>query len=488
MNRYVAFDLGAESGRVIVGTLQDGRMNLEVLHRFPNGPVQIGETLHWDVLGIHRELKTGLQAYGAKHGRELRSIGCDSWGVDFGLLDRNGALLGNPVHYRDARTDGIPERLFRNVPKKDVFRHTGIQIMQINTLYQLYSMQCSDSPLLPLAETLLPIADLQHYFFTGEKAAEFSLATTTQMYDPTRKEWATDMLQTLGLPVHILPDVIAPGTVLGTLRERIAQECGVRQAGVVAPACHDTASAVAAVPAVGEDWMYLSSGTWSLLGVEVAEPIIEDRSYQLNFTNEGGVDGTYRFLKNIMGLWGVQECKRQWEREGEAMDYNEIVAMAAAADPFHTRIDPGDESFLAPGGMPARIEAYCRERNRPVPPSKGSMIRSLFEGLAMVYRETIEQIESLTGRTYKTLHIVGGGSQNRLLNQFVADCTGKVVQAGPVEATAYGNCLMQAIALGDIGSLAEARAIVRASVACETFEPSADRAVWEERYAGFRGD
>lgn len=488
MNRYVAFDLGAESGRVIVGTLQDGRMELEVLHRFPNGPVQIGETLHWDVLGIHRELKTGLQAYGAKYGRDLRSIGCDSWGVDFGLLDRNGAILGNPVHYRDARTDGIPERLFREVPKKEVFRHTGIQIMQINTLYQLYSMKCNDSPILPLAETLLPIADLQHFFFTGEKAAEFSLATTTQMYDPTRKEWATDMLQTLGLPVGILPDVIAPGTVLGTLRERIAQECGVRQAGVVAPACHDTASAVAAVPAEGEDWMYLSSGTWSLLGVEVAEPILDDRSYQLNFTNEGGVDGTYRFLKNIMGLWGVQECKRQWEREGDAMDYNGIVAMAEAAAPFLTRIDPGDAAFLAPGGMPARIEAYCREHNRPVPPSKGAMVRSLFEGLAMVYRETIEQIESLTGRTYNVLHIVGGGSQNRLLNQFVADCTGKVVQAGPVEATAYGNCLMQAIALGDIGSLAEARAIVRASVECEMFEPSKERGVWDEKYAGFRAD
>lgn len=488
MNRYVAFDLGAESGRVIVGSLREGRMELETLHRFPNGPVQIGETLHWDVLGIHRELKAGLQAYGAKYGRELRSLGCDSWGVDFGLLDQDGRLLTNPVHYRDARTNGIPERLFREFPKKEVFRTTGIQIMQINTLYQLYSMKCHGDPVLPLAACLLPMADLQHFFFTGEKVAEFTLATTTQLYDPSRKEWATGMLETLGLPTRILPDVVAPGTVIGTLRERIAQECGVRQTGVVAPACHDTASAVAAVPAEGEDWMYLSSGTWSLLGVERIEPIIDDHSYPLNFTNEGGVDGTYRFLKNIMGLWVVQECKRQWERDGDAMDYNEIVRIAEDAPPFATRIDPGDAAFLAPGGMPERIEAYCREHNRPVPESKGAMVRSLFEGLAMVYRETIEQIESLTGRTYNVLHVVGGGSQNHLLNQFVADCTGRVVKAGPVEATAYGNCLMQAIALGDIGSLAEARSIVRASVEVRTFEPSADRAVWDDRYAHFRAD
>jgi rhamnulokinase len=483
--KYLAFDLGAESGRAIAGILDGGKMTLDVLHRFPNGPVRLLDTIYWDAPGIHRELRAGLQAYKAKYGAELAGLGTDSWGVDFGLLDRNGDLLGNPVHYRDARTDGMPEALFKIVPRKDLYARTGIQVMQLNTIYQLFALAKNDSPLLQVARSLLCMADLQNYFFTGEKAQEFSLATTTQMYDPVKNEWATDLLAQVGIPTGILPEIVAPGSVVGTLRESIAQEYGVKSCPVIAPACHDTAAAVAAVPGTGDDWLYLSSGTWSLLGAEIPEPIINDRSCALNFTNEGGVDGTYRFLKNITGLWIVQECKREWTREGVDMDYAEITRLAEEAPGLKTIINPADESFLTPGDMPRKIAAYCSKTGQAAPESKGAFVRAALESLALIYRKTLGEIESLTGKTYQTIHIVGGGSQNRLLNQFTADATGRTVKTGPVEATAFGNCLMQAIALGDVGSLAEAREIVRNSIEMETFTPAKNRSAWEDAYGRF---
>lgn len=484
--RYVAFDLGAESGRAVVGSLAGEKLELEVMHRFPNGPVRVNDTLHWDAIRIHAELKQGLAAASAQYGESLASIGTDSWGVDFGLLDRTGALLGNPVHYRDARTNGMPEALFKIMPKKKVFQHTGIQIMQINTLYQLFSLVKGRSQLLEIAETMLPMADLQNYFLTGEKAAEFTLATTTQAYDPNASDWSYEILTPCGIPRRIMPEVVAPGSIVGQLYDHIAEECGLRPIPVVAPACHDTAAAVAAAPAEGDDWLFLSSGTWSLLGAELDAPLINDRTYQLNFTNEGGVDGTFRFLKNIMGLWLVQECKRQWAREGEDIDYGELVKLADAAPAFRGVIDPNSEDFLAPGGMPERIAAYLSRTGQTVPESKGGFVRVALESLALCYRHAVEAIQEVTDKTYRVIHVVGGGSQNRLLNQFLADATGLVVKSGPVEATAFGNCLMQAVALGDIGSLAEARRIVRASAMVETFDPSSDRGAWEEAYGRYR--
>lgn len=482
VRRYLAFDLGAESGRAIAGSLEGGKLSLDVLHRFPNGAVSVLDTLYWDVIGIHRELQTGLAAYGAKYGKVLDSIGTDSWGVDFGLLGSDGHLLGNPVHYRDSRTDGMPEALFKTVPKRKLYSRTGIQVMPINTIYQLYAMVKSGSPLLDMADSMLMIADLQNYFFTGEKAQEFSLATTSQMYDPNASDWATETLQTLGIPTRILPEVVAPGSVVGNLRVPVAQSCGVTSCPVIAPACHDTAAAVAAVPAEGDDWLYLSSGTWSLLGAELPEPLINEETEAANFTNEGGVDGTFRFLKNITGLWIVQECRRQWERAGQSHDYAEITQMASEAQPFKAVIDPADPSFLSPGDMPARITEFCHRTGQPVPESKGEFVRIALESLALVYRRTVETIERLTGREYGTLHIVGGGTQNKLLNQFAADATGLQVKTGPVEATAFGNCLMQAIAIGDIGSLSEAREIVRASVEIDAYEPASNRDVWHKAY------
>ncbi len=483
---YLAFDLGAESGRAIAGTFEEGRMKLDVLHRFPNGPVQVGETLHWDVLNLHAQIKNGLAACVAKYGKDIASMGTDSWGVDFGLLDRDARLIGNPVHYRDSRTDGMPEALFKIVPRKTVFQRTGIQIMQINTLYQLFSMVRANSPLLEIAETFLPMADLQNFFLTGEKVAEFTLATTSQMYDPNLSDWSHETLEAVGIPARLCPDVVAPGSIVGELRDRIAEENGLRSVPVIAPASHDTAAAVAAVPASGDDWLFCSSGTWSLLGAELNEPMIDERTAQLNFTNEGGVDGTYRFLKNLAGLWIVQECKRHWEREGACHDYAELTRLAEDAAPFKAMINPGAEEFLAPGGMPARVVEACTRGGFPAPQTKGEIVRTALESLALIYRETIESVEEVTGKRFGVLHIVGGGTQNTLLNQFVANATGRVVKTGPVEATAFGNCLMQAIALGDIGSLVEAREIVRNSVEVTTHEPGGDRARWEDAYARFQ--
>ena len=482
MSRYLAFDLGAESGRATIGSLSDGRMTLEVIHRFPNGPVQLGETLYWDEPGLFREIKAGLAACGG----EVDSIGIDSWGVDYGLLDRNGELLGNPVHYRDSRTTGMMARVFSRLAREEIYRCTGIQFMQLNTLYQLFSAVERNRPLVEQAACMLCMADLQNYFLCGEKAQEYTLATTTQMYDANRGAWAFEMLQRLGIPTHFLPRIVQPGTVVGRLRENLARESGLKSAAVIAPAAHDTAAAVAAVPAVGDDWLYLSSGTWSLLGVELPKPLITPESCEMNFTNEGGVNGSIRFLRNIMGLWLVQECRRTWEREGNRHDYAELTRLAEQARPFAAVVDPAHGDFLQPGDMPARIADFCRRTGQTPPASKGEIVRIALEGLALAYRQTVEAIAKLTRRTYRVLHIVGGGTQNRLLNRLAADATGLLVKTGPVEATALGNCLVQAMALGHIRNLAEVREVVRRSVDIETYEPCKERGVWEEAYDKFK--
>ena len=480
--RFLAVDFGAESGRGVIGLLDDGRLRLEEVHRFPNGPVRVLDSLHWDPLRLLSEMKTAI-ARAAQAG-ELQGIGVDTWGVDFGLLGRGDELLGNPHHYRDRRTDGMLEEAFRRVPREEVFARTGIQFMKINTLYQLLAMRVQGSPLLDAAETFLMMPDLFHFFLTGSKGVEFSIATTSQCYDPRARAWATGLLEKMGIPTGMLPQIIAPGTGIGPLLPSVAEETGAGAVPVIAPAGHDTGSAVAAVPARGQDWCYISSGTWSLMGIESPEPLVDERSLRYNFTNEGGVGGTIRFLKNIMGLWLVQECRRTWERQGRAYSYDELARAATAAPAFVSLLDPDDESFLAPGDMPAAIRAFCARTGQPQPDGVGATVRCCLESLALKYRWVLEKLEEIRGRRLETIHIVGGGSQNRLLDQLAADATGRPVVTGPVEATAIGNVLMQAIGRGYLGSLDDAREVVRRSFDVETFEPKPG-AGWDDAYARY---
>lgn len=480
----LALDFGAESGRAILGQFDGQRLALTDVHRFPNGPVRLPDGLHWDVLRLWTEIKTGLAKTVREQGQTIASIGIDTWGVDFALLDRQGALIGNPYHYRDGRTDGMVEAVLQRVPREEVFAQTGIQFMQLNTLYQLYAMAVQQSPALAMAETLLPIPDLFNYWLTGVKAGEFSHVTTTQCYDPRRQEWAWPLLQALDIPTHIFPPIVAPGTVRGPLLSHVAEETGAQGVQVVAPACHDTGCAVVAVPAQRPGFAWISSGTWSILGVEVAEPIITADSLRYNFTNEGGAGNTFRFSKNIMGLWLVQECRRWWAAHGQALSYTELTQMAAAARPFTCVVDPDHDDFLKPGDMPARLQAFAARTGQAVPESKGEIVRSALESIALKYRTVLEKAEEMLGQRLDPIHIVGGGTQNQLLSQFTADATGRPVLTGPIEATAMGNCLLQAMALGQLNSLWEARAVVRNSTEVLTFEPG-PRAGWDAAYARF---
>jgi len=482
---FAAVDLGAESGRVILGTFKGKHLQIEEVHRFPNGGVRLGESLHWDVLGLWSEIKAGLSKAAAQSGGDLRSIGLDTWGVDFGLLDANDNLIGNPYHYRDARTNGMMAAVFERVPRDEVYAQTGIQFMQLNSLYQLYAMVQADDPALSVAQSFLTMPDLFNFFLTGVKASEFTIATTTQCYNPFEKTWATDLLSSLGIPTNIFGEIVDPGTMLGTLRDSLAEELGLSNISVVASAGHDTASAVAAVPASTDNYIYLSSGTWSLMGVELDEPIISAASLAANMTNEGGVDGKIRFLKNIVGLWLVQECRRLWANEGTEYSYVDLTQIAAATPGFGALIDPSEVRFLAPENMPVAIQTYCQETGQVIPEDQGAILRCALESLALEYRWVAEQINHLTGKTHPTIHIIGGGTQNKLLNQFAASATGRTVITGPVEATAIGNILVQAIAMGDISSLAEGREIVRNSFEVETYEPR-DSIAWHEAYRRYR--
>jgi rhamnulokinase len=480
-SKLIAVDLGAESGRVVVGHLDQDQLRLEEMHRFANGPVRVLDSLHWDVLRLWSEIKQGLAKAAKAYGSSLAGVGLDTWGVDFGLLAADDTLLGNPYHYRDSRTDKMMEAAFKIVPRQEIFERTGIQFMQLNSLYQLLAMVKADAPALRAARTFLNMPDLFHFWLSGRKANEFSIATTSQCYDPRAGDWAREMLDMLGIPSHIFGEIVQPGTILDRLRPAVAEETGCPPMPVIAPGSHDTASAVAAVPARDEDYVYLSSGTWSLIGVEVREPVINQQTLEANLTNEGGVDKTFRLLKNIMGLWLVQECRREWSRRGQAFSYDELTEMAAGAPPFGSLVDPGDPRFLAPGDMPARIQAYCRDSGQPAPESRGEIVRCALESLALEYRRVTENLSRLVGKPLRTIHIVGGGSKNKLLDQFTADATGRTVVAGPVEATAVGNILTQALALGQIGSLQDGRDLVRRSFRVETFEPR-DSGPWDKAY------
>ncbi len=481
--RFLAFDLGAESGRAVAAVWRDRQIELEEIHRFPTGATEILGTLYWDVLAFHRALCDALTLYARRFGRRLDGIGVDTWGVDFALLDRTGALVANPVHYRDARTEGMWDEAFRRMPREEIFRRTGIQFMPFNTLYQMLSLVVNRSPWLESARTLLLMPSLFNYFFTGVANAEFTHATTTQLYDPREGKWSEAILAAMEIPRAIFPEIVAPGTILGPLRPRIADEAGLDPVRVIAPATHDTASAVAAVPAApGDDWAYLSSGTWSLMGIETPEPIINNTVLRENLTNEGGVGRTFRFLKNISGLWMVQECRRRWAKEGHEYSYDDLTQLAGHSRSFAAYLDPDDLLFLNPDSMPAAIAEFCRRTGQRVPETHGEFVRSVLESLALRYREVLDTIRQISGRMIRTLHIVGGGSRNRLLNQFTADALGIPVVAGPSEATALGNVLVQAIACGDLASHAEGRALLRATVALETFEPR-DTARWDEAFA-----
>jgi len=482
VERYIAVDLGAESGRVMLGSVSADRLVLEEVHRFGNGPVEEKGTLRWDFHRLLSEIKTGIGQAAKAAGGRVWGIGIDSWGVDFGLLDADGKLLENPYHYRDSQTQGMREKAFEMMGKRAIYDNTGIQFMVLNSVYQLLAMRLNNSQALAKAAHLVFVGDLFTYFLCGEIFAEYSLASTSQFMDMRTGQWSKAVLDGLSLPTDIMPKIIDPGTVVGCLSDEIQSELLCGTIPVIAVGSHDTASAVAAVPAAGDaNWAYLSSGTWSLMGVEIPRAIVNEKTFQYEFTNEGGVEKTIRLLKNIMGLWPVQECRRQWQSEGTDLSYAQMAALAQKAEPFARRIDVDDGSFLAPGDMPMRINDYLIRTGQEPIEDKGQMVRSILENLALKYRSRMEAIEDVTGKTVEVLHIVGGGIQNELLCEFTANALGKKVVTGPIEATASGNILMQAIATGQIKSLAEARKIVRNSFELKEYQPQ-ETSLWRQQY------
>ncbi len=486
---FLAIDIGASSGRHLAGRFDGRRLTLEEVHRFDNGPVAAAGHLYWDLLRQWTNVVDGLRVAADRFASHVRSVGVDTWGVDFGLLGRGDELLGNPVCYRDQRTEGMLDRALAIVPREEIFAATGLQFMQINTLYQLLAMRVAKSPLLAAAESFLMMPDLFHWLLTGEKANEQTNASTTQFFDPRRGAWATELFDRLQLPTRILGRLVVPGTRLGGLLPAVAEATGLKNVEVVLPGTHDTASAVAAVPAasrVGErpDWCYISSGTWSLMGVELPAPIVSEHVRALNFTNEGGVAGTTRLLKNICGLWLIQECRRCWNLAGSKHSWEDLNQLAAAAPPLAALIDVDDASFLAPRDMPEAIRAFCRRTNQSPPQSPGAIVRCALESLALKYRRVLGWLEDLVGGRIETVHIVGGGTQNRQLCQMAADACRRRVVAGPVEATAIGNVTVQAVAAGVVGSIAEAREVIRQCFAVEEYLPrQAD--LWDAAYERF---
>lgn len=484
MLNLLAFDYGASSGRAMLGQFDGNRLSLSEMHRFANEPVMVGDSLYWDILRLFHEMKQGILKTAASGHKEIASIGIDTWGVDFGLLDSSGGLLGNPYHYRDSRTEGMIEEACRIVRRQEIYATTGIAFQVFNSLYQLFSMKFRKSPLLEKASTMLFTPDLLRYFLTGEKSSEFTIASTSQMLDARTRSWAGELLDKLGIPRNILTQIIDAGTVAGKLTSGVAGELGVGRVPVVAVAEHDTGSAVVSVPAVEGKYAYLSSGTWSLLGVESAVPVINDSAFKLNYTNEGGYNKTTRLLKNIMGLWIYQECKRTWDKSGETVSFDELEEGAVNAEAFAAFIDPDDSSFFSPGRMPSKIQDYCRKTGQKVPETKPQIVRCIMESLAMTYRKAVEGLEKVVGYSLPVLHIVGGGCKNTLLSQFTANAIARPVIAGPVEATATGNLMAQLLALGEVKSLKEGRLIVRNSFPSVEYTPE-NKAGWDAAYERF---
>jgi rhamnulokinase len=471
---YIGIDLGAESGRVVAGLWDGARIQLEELHRFANGPVPLADTLRWNVLALWTEIQNGLRIAAKRFGGAIVSVGVDAWGVDYILLDNNGEMLGQPYHYRDSRTRGLLDRAFRRVPRAEIFQQTGLQFMELNTLYQLIALQESDRALLEAADCLLFVPDFFHWALCGSRTAEFTIASTSQCLHPIRRDWSLELLKKFGLPAKIFPGIVPPGTELGLTRHSVRDDTGLGAVKVVAPPSHDTAAAVAATPSqhTGQSsWAYISSGTWSLMGVESQSALLSGRVLELNLTNEGGIDGTCRVLKNIAGLWLVQQCRRSFEKQGRNFDYAELTRLAAAAPAIGSTIETEDARFLNPPDMAAAIQSFCRETGQTVPQTEGAIIRCALESLARKYSAVLAGLEEVTGNRIDAIHIVGGGSRNQLLNQLAADACKRPVIAGPVEATVLGNLLVQARANGELGSLSQIRQTVRASAEVERFEP-----------------
>ncbi|MBN1966968.1 MAG: rhamnulokinase [Anaerolineae bacterium] len=465
----IAVDLGASSGRVMRIMLDRAGLHLEEVHRFPNIPVRAGGTLYWDALRMWHEIEVGIKKAGP-----ARSISLDAWGVDFALLDRNGDLLGNPVHYRDDRRNSMMDWVFERVPRRTVFERTGIQFMTLNGLYLLAALVADASPQLEAAATFVSIADLFNYWLCGAKVCEFTQATTQQAFNPRTNDWDYATLQALGVPTDMFPEVVPPGAPLG-------EYAGMT---VFASPSHDTASAVVAVPTTTPHYAYLSSGTWSLLGLEVDRPVITDASYAANVTNEGGYGGKFRLLKNVIGMWLDQQCRQTWQDAGTPYPVETLVALAEKAAPFRCLIDPDDPLFLPPGDMPARIREFCARSGQPAPADPGQVMRAIYESLAMKYRNVLERLIAVSGQAVERLHIIGGGSQNALLCQMTADVIRREVVAGPVEATALGNAIVQFIALGELDSVAQARELLAQTAGTITYTPR-DSAAWDEPYARF---
>lgn len=481
---FFAFDLGAESGRCFLARYSSGTLSLEEMARFSNQPVTRKGGVHWDVETLWSNMRQAL-GEAAKHGfPHLDGIGVDAWGLDYALLDRDLKLLEDPFHYRDPRTDGMVEEVCNLVPRSEIYRQTGIQFMQINTLYQIFAASRTNPDLLRKARALLMIPDLFNFWLTGSLSCEYTCATTTQFFDLQKRQWAFDLLERLDIPTHFFIPVTDPGTSLGELHKDIRRGAGLQHAAVLLPAAHDTAAAVAAIPLTSSS-AYISSGTWSLLGAELPAPVSTDEARQANFTNEGGVCGTIRLLKNIAGLWLLQCCRRQWEREGQPISYSELVDLAQDRQPFQLLFDPDDPSFLRPGNIIQAIEEYCCKTGQQAPKDRGILTRSILENLAFKYRYVLEGLERVTGCLFREVRIVGGGAQNRLLNQFTADALGRPVIAGPVEATVLGNVCVQMLAIQAVGSLQEARRVIDRSFPGEAYYPS-DTDGWDSAYNQFK--
>ena len=480
---FLAFDIGATSGRSILGTLDNGRLQMKELTRFSNQMLQIGNHFHWNIYSLFEHLKAALIAVN-KEGVKISSIGIDTWGVDFALIANDGAILGAPYAYRDPHTDGMPDKYFSIVPREKVYDLTGIQVMNFNSLYQLFALKQANSSLLEAASEMLFMPDALAYLLTGNKVVEYTIASTSQILNPRTKQFEAQLLEAAGVAPSILGDLVISGHVVGTLTDALADESELGKVPVIAVAGHDTASAVAAVPAENERFAYLSSGTWSLMGIEVKDAIINDETYTLNFTNEGGIEGTTRFLKNITGMWLLEQCLKEWKKEGITYAYEKLVHIAESAPAFQSLIDPDHASFANPASMTKAITEYCITSGQIAPETHAEFVRCVFESLSLKYKSILEKLIDLAPFAIEKLHVIGGGSKNPLLNQWTANAIGIPVIAGPSEATAIGNIMIQAKAAGCVGSLTEMRQIIRNSIQLEEFLPE-NEAEWGKAYGKF---
>ncbi len=482
--KMLAIDLGASSGRGIVGDFDGERLSLRENHRFSNDPVITNGRMYWDILRIFHEIKQSITKT-VLDGDDVRSIGIDTWGVDYALIDRFGKMLANPTHYRDRRTEDITDHVSKTLSLERLYATAGIQTLNFNTIFQLAADLREDPAIFERAERLLNIPDLLNYFLTGNMANEYTILSTGALLNAAKRDYAYELMEALQIPTRLFGKIVQPGATIGKLLPQVLEETGNCNADVLTVASHDTASAVIAVPTQEKDFIYISSGTWSLMGTELPEPLINSESEKLNFTNEGGAMNTIRFLKNIMGLWLIQESRRQWRREGKEYSFAQMEAWAKECKPLQCFIDPDDASFATPGNMPERVREFCRRTGQHVPESVGEIVRCIYESLALKYRKTAESIEAMMDKKAKVIHVVGGGTKDKFLSQMTADACGIPVSAGPEEATAIGNLMMQAIALGAVKNLSEARQVVSASFELKNYEPSSQRAMWDEAYGRF---